>query len=162
MINKVPVDLDVFIYHETIPIEWRRGEVEYTSVNQAKLTPNGKISSYDAVNYSAIIGDYEKMAIDMIISSEYAGHQIIVKKPDNYNNGMVNYSNKNNLGVYIDYRSGAALNDLETTGGSNIIKNVDYLTTLKLEYSYYNGLFSRSVFYKNIIIYGADVIRTTQ
>jgi ribosomal protein S6E (S10) len=161
-INKVSVDLDVFIYHETIPIEWKRGEVEYILASQAKLTPNGKISSFDAVNYSAIIGDYEKLAIDMIISDDYAGHQIIVKKPDNYNNGMINYNDRNNLGIYIDYRSGAAINNLETTSGGNVIKNVVYLTTLKLEYSYYNGLFGRSVFYKNILIYGADVIRTTQ
>jgi hypothetical protein len=161
-INKVPVDLDVFIYHETIPIQWKRGEVEYISASQAKLTPNGKISSYDAVNYSAIIGDYEKMAIDMIISGDYAGHQIIVKKPDNYNSGMINFYDKNNLGVYIDYRSGAAINDLETTSGGNVIKSVKLLTVLKLEYSYYNGLFDRTVFYKNILVYGADVIRTTQ
>jgi len=161
-INKVPVDLDVFIYHEMIPIQWKCGEIGYTSESQTKLTPNGKMSSFDAVNYSAIIGDYEKLAIDMIISDEYAGHQIIVKKPDNFNNGMIKYTDKNNLGIYIDYRSGTAINNLETTNGSNVIKSVVYLTTLKLEYSYYNGLFGRSVFYKNILIYGADVIRTTQ
>jgi len=154
----VPVSLDVYIYYDNVAITWSQGPV--TANNGGALTYY--VSTFDEVNYSALVGTKEKLTINMNIDRElYGGHGVTLDLENNLGSVLdssFDYTASGNIAGHV-YLSYIPAFFIESTMGSPFVKDVNYLTLLKVKYSYYNGFKEPTSFYRNILVYGATVIR---
>jgi len=155
-ITNAPIDLDVYIYYENIDIKWSQGTISYITTSDVFTEANQK-SIFDAVNYSATVGNNEKININMDVdNTKYGGHEIdIVVEPIKPENGSSTGVIYNPHGVYIQWSN----NKNNTNTVAAYITDVTYLGLLKVCYSYFNGGKNRTTFYRNILVYGANVSR---
>jgi len=159
--TNIIIPLDIYIYYDNIPISWATDRVEYTqeymlSSISPEWTKENQRSVYDEVNYSATIGSNERLFIKYNIEGTFPGHGVQMS--------IANQADiKTPLGAYINELGRLVIEweppNAGTTGGSTYIKDTNFIMLLKVEYSYYNGFKEPIKYYRNILVYGANVVR---
>jgi hypothetical protein len=156
------VPLDVYIYYDNIPVSWVMDRAEYYDTELyrpgtgSQWSAANLKSTYDAVNYSATIGSNEKLYIKFNIDGDYPGHGLTMRVA-NLDIQAPSQADINQTGdrIIISWDPPPP----GTTTVSAYIKDTTFLYLLKVEYSYFNGFKEPVKFYRNILVYGANVIR---
>jgi len=159
--TNMQVPLDVYIYYDNLPVTWSMEKAEYIDMKPSNgsqwVTANLR-STYDAVNYAATIGSNERLYIKLAIDANYPGHGLTMRIA-NADGTILSPLNAyiNNAGdrVVIEWNPP----DAGTTPNGTFIKDTTFIVLLKVEYSYFNGFKTMTAYNRNILVYGANVVR---
>ena len=155
------VPLDVYIYYDNLPVTWSMEKAEYIDMkpaNGSQWVPANLRSTYDAVNYAATIGSNERLYIKLAIDANYPGHGLTMRiaNADGTILSPLNaYINNDGDRVVIEWNPP----DTGTTPNGTFIKDTTFIVLLKVEYSYFNGFKTMTAYNRNILVYGANVVR---
>jgi hypothetical protein len=166
------VPLDVYIYYDSIPIEFQFDKSVFVSNSDAqKFNQSGHLMSYfDKVNSAIVVAQLERinLKISNNIDTLYPGHNIWYTStfiPAVNDNALLSWLQGGGLNLSMEYYSSSW--PVSTNASQNRIMDVRYVGLIDIEYRYYNG--NRGLlpqqgaeFHKKIIVYAAEVSRKIQ
>jgi hypothetical protein len=163
------VPLDVFIYYDSIPVEFQFDKTVFVSGNHEIYfsQPGNLMSYFDPVNSAIVVAQLERMnlKISNAIDTTYKGHNIWYTStfiPAATDDNFLSCLHGGGLNLSMEYFSSEwPLNINQVT---NRFVDVKYAGLLDIEYRYYNGnkgLMPQqgAEFHKKVLVYAADVSR---
>jgi len=176
--------IPVYVYYDRIEFQWEGTERKKTHAGK-----NFK-SRVDSVNNAIYIADHEQMNIDFIKgsdgfpvnqpgfwgTSQYYGADFEMDSQNtssmtqnNTQGDDINYVNvvttppdtSGKATVYVHYDMAAETPEYSNTG-YDILKSVDYVGILRINYKYSTGNATKTAFYKNFMVYREIWLRRKQ